>query len=152
MSKHVLVIGAGASGLMAASILSERNFKVTILEARDRTGGRICTLQKGFSRPVETGAEFIHGEQPLTMSLVNESQTGLSRLTGNRFRLLKGELQPGDFFNEQWNDMLEELQKLKSDMSMASFLDKHFKQNDYKDLRESVKGFVEGFDAADMES
>lgn len=152
MTEHVLVIGAGASGLMAASILSERSFKVTVLEARDRIGGRICTLHNGFSIPVETGAEFIHGEQPLTMSLVEESKTVLSRLTGNHFRLSKGELQHGDFFNEQWNYMLQELQKLKSDMSMASFLEEHFKQDDYNDLRESVKGFVEGFDAADLES
>lgn len=38
---HVGIIGAGVSGLRCASILLEQGFRVTILEARDRIGGRV---------------------------------------------------------------------------------------------------------------
>lgn len=38
---HVGVIGAGVSGLRCADILGQNGAKVTILEARDRIGGRV---------------------------------------------------------------------------------------------------------------
>lgn len=39
---HVGVIGAGLSGLRCADILAQNGARVTILEARDRIGGRVC--------------------------------------------------------------------------------------------------------------
>ncbi|HZG01862.1 MAG TPA: FAD-dependent oxidoreductase, partial [Chitinophagales bacterium] len=70
----VIVIGAGASGLVAARELTKHGKKVCILEARDRVGGRIHTARiNGFTKPIELGAEFIHGELPLTMSLLKEA-------------------------------------------------------------------------------
>lgn len=40
---HVCVVGAGASGLRCAEILLENGWQVTILEARNRIGGRVCS-------------------------------------------------------------------------------------------------------------
>lgn len=41
-SPHIGVIGAGISGLRCADILIQNGARVTILEARDRIGGRVC--------------------------------------------------------------------------------------------------------------
>ncbi|WP_414947310.1 FAD-dependent oxidoreductase, partial [Klebsiella pneumoniae] len=38
-----LVLGAGMAGLAAAQDLKKANHQVTVLEARDRVGGRIHT-------------------------------------------------------------------------------------------------------------
>lgn len=46
----LVIIGAGAAGLAAASRLVEKGFdpaRITILEAENRIGGRIFTVQHG---------------------------------------------------------------------------------------------------------
>jgi NADPH-dependent 2,4-dienoyl-CoA reductase/sulfur reductase-like enzyme len=39
---HVCVVGAGVAGLRCADLLLEQGVKVTILEGRNRVGGRVC--------------------------------------------------------------------------------------------------------------
>lgn len=38
---HIGIVGAGVSGLRCVEVLLNRGFQVTILEARDRIGGRV---------------------------------------------------------------------------------------------------------------
>ena len=67
----VIIIGAGAAGLMAAKKLTDAGQKVCVLEARDRIGGRIYTLNdKAFEHPAEAGPEYIHGNLKVTLTLL----------------------------------------------------------------------------------
>jgi monoamine oxidase len=63
----VLVIGAGMAGLAAARILHDTGLQVTVLEARDRLGGRTWT-DDSLGVPCDLGASWIHGagDNPLT--------------------------------------------------------------------------------------
>ncbi len=70
--RRVLVIGAGAAGLAAARRLHDHGIPVTVLEARDRVGGRILTAYDLAPFPVELGAEFIHGDRVITWELVRQ--------------------------------------------------------------------------------
>jgi phytoene dehydrogenase-like protein len=64
---HFVVVGAGAAGLMTARELARAGKRVTILEARNRCGGRIYPLPvEEFGYKAEGGAEFVHGAAPVT--------------------------------------------------------------------------------------
>ncbi|OWA51963.1 putative Peroxisomal N(1)-acetyl-spermine/spermidine oxidase [Hypsibius exemplaris] len=59
---RVVIIGAGAAGLSAAQRLNELGFRhVTILEAQNRTGGRVFSQDRENNAFVELGAEQVHG-------------------------------------------------------------------------------------------
>ena len=62
----LLVVGAGLSGLVAATEAQAAGHEVVVLEARDRVGGRVFTLREGLmdGQFADIGAEIIyHGQE-----------------------------------------------------------------------------------------
>jgi len=74
---RAIVVGAGFAGLAAADALQRAGVEVTVLEARDRVGGRVHsrTLENGAT--IELGAEFVHGAFPETLAVVREAELRL---------------------------------------------------------------------------
>jgi monoamine oxidase len=70
----VVVAGAGLAGLSAARALEARGATVTVVEARDRVGGRVWTLRDGFAgrQHAEAGADLIEEEQEHVLKLARE--------------------------------------------------------------------------------
>ena len=64
--RQVLILGAGLAGMSAAYELGKLGYRCTILEARDRAGGRCFSVRKG-STNIETG-------QPLQTANFDEGQ------------------------------------------------------------------------------
>src|SRR5277367_3107701 len=94
---HFLVIGAGAAGLMLARELASAGKKVTVLEARDRCGGRIYKLpEEEFGYAAEGGAEFVHGAARVTRAVMREAGLSLSPRGGTRWSTRSGALLPDD--------------------------------------------------------
>ena len=59
-AERVIVLGAGMAGLVAARLLHDSGFSVTVLEARDRIGGRTWTDDR-VGAPVDLGGSWVHG-------------------------------------------------------------------------------------------
>ena len=81
----VLVLGAGIAGLAAARALAERGIHPLVLEARDRVGGRIHSLQTGQGF-VELGAEFVHGRASELWALIEEAGIETAERDGTMLR------------------------------------------------------------------
>src|SRR5215831_20857374 len=66
--ERVVVVGAGMAGLVAARLLHDSGFAVTVLEARDRLGGRTWT-DDSLGAPLDLGGSWVHGVEgnPLTL-------------------------------------------------------------------------------------
>jgi monoamine oxidase len=70
MERDVGVIGAGVAGLACAAALKRLGFSVTVIEAKERVGGRILTLRLMGEAPIEVGAQVIHGHRAATWPVV----------------------------------------------------------------------------------
>jgi len=84
-NRRVIVIGAGLAGLSAAYDLHHAGWNVTVLEARDRVGGRsysIRTFSDGLV--VEGGGEYI--EENHTRMVAYVEQFGLQLLKSGNWR------------------------------------------------------------------
>ncbi|KAL2269170.1 hypothetical protein VTJ83DRAFT_4016 [Remersonia thermophila] len=73
---HIGIIGAGFAGLRCADVLLRNGFRVTILEGRNRLGGRVWQERLPNGHLVDVGANWIHGTagNPI-MDLVRETKT-----------------------------------------------------------------------------
>jgi monoamine oxidase len=147
----VIIIGAGAAGMMAARILSTEGIPVLVLEARDRLGGRIhSTREPGFSFPVEAGAEFVHGDLPLTQTLLQEAGIPVLPSGGKMYRFDNGQWQRGYTPVIGWDEVITRMGELETDMPVLPFLETHFPGTSNEALRNAVRRFAEGYDLADI--
>ena len=150
-SHDVVIVGAGAAGLMAARELVRAGKRVVILEASHRVGGRMLTLfETRAGMPIELGAEFIHGDAPVTTRLLDEARLATVRVTGEHVRSDDGELSPqGPIWSRMGRVFALMSKKRKTDRSFQEFLDSRPGGARLARDRELADAFVQGFDGAD---
>lgn len=152
-SSDILVLGAGVAGLAAARELSLAGFAVTVLEARDRIGGRIHTLREGDNRlPIELGAEFVHGSPPETLVIARRAGFDLVETENRHWYLKNDTVTDSSEFWSKLEDVMEQMKQVHSrDLSFADFLASYERTHDLGDAKEIAALYVSGFHAADIE-
>lgn len=94
MKKDLLIIGAGLSGLYSAYLLQDK-YNITIIEARDRIGGRIVTVEEHDLGPSWVWIHHIHIMElinELNLELFEQYEEGFA-VYEDKFRLEKFEAQ-----------------------------------------------------------
>jgi monoamine oxidase len=108
-----IVVGAGAAGLAAANRLAAHGVDVTVLEARDRIGGRVWTIHPdSLTVPVELGAEFLHGETPEIDTIVDQARLRVVDVASRRWTSTQAGLRLTDSF---WKRLDRVMRRLRED-------------------------------------
>src|SRR5690348_12896074 len=148
--EKIIIAGGGAAGLFAARELSKRGYDITVLEATDRLGGRIHTIRNSsFTQAVEKGVEFIHGNLPLTIQLLQEAGIVYTAVRGNMVRVSNGDWKTQDDFTLGWDEMMRKMNSIRKDMTVDEFPKEDFSDKKYTDARASVLRVANGFGLAD---
>src|SRR5215207_730526 len=148
----VLVLGAGAAGLAAAHELCQAGLRVSVIEARERVGGRIFTQHlPGYPLPIELGAEFIHGRPPESFALIEQAGLLAYEINGDHWLAQNNQLVPGEALWAQADQLFAQMAAVgDTDCSFQTFL-AHFQGDPaWRDAAALAASYVEGFDAADI--
>lgn len=76
MKNEVIIMGAGLTGLTIAYLLQKKGIEVTILESRDRIGGRVHTVTTETNTDLELGATWFAKGHIHLISLLDEFNIG----------------------------------------------------------------------------
>lgn len=147
VTSDIIVVGGGFAGLLCARELAVAGNRVVLLEASPRLGGRALSVkQTRFDTPLELGAEFIHGDLPLTMALLKEAGIPAVEVTGERSFNQNGS------WSKEGVGMEKAIQKMNSieeDLSLDAFLEKFYGEDRHLDLRNGLLQMARGFDLAE---
>jgi len=137
--------------MIAARTLAQGGRSVALLEAHDRTGGRMRgVFHPRALAPIELGAEFVHGRPSVTYELLREYGATVIDDTGDRFVLRDGSLQAER--NDPWETagaLLTRALEREADQSVEELIGTHTEQSATLEAGTWARRFVAGFDAAD---
>ena len=146
----VLVLGAGMAGLAAAERLAAAGRRVLVLEARDRIGGRIHTVNDpGLPHPVELGAEFVHGRPPDLIQLISDEGLSLDLVPEHHDRG-PGTPGPGPNIRAVLARLLDAAAAPSLDRPVAALLHEHRGEVADPAALDAAARYIEGFHAADL--
>lgn len=113
-TSSVIVIGAGFAGLAAANYLKKKKINVTVLEARNRIGGRVFSFNvPDENMVIELGAEWVGKSHERIISLCDEFKLELFNNQFDTHLIYKGKYYGKDQwrYSENWKGKWEALIK-----------------------------------------
>jgi monoamine oxidase len=150
MASDIIILGAGLSGLAAAARLGEAGMAVTLVEARDRVGGRAWPV-RSEGVPIDLGPEWFDDDGPVHQLLRNAGAE-VVQSSGEFVRREGAALVPIDWDDEEAVSLRSKLHPpATGDISLRAALDACCADDRFDRERHDLLGYVQGFHAADPE-
>ncbi len=147
-SIDVAVVGGGVAGLCVARRLRDAGKRVLVLEARERLGGRVWTIDDPeWPLPIELGAEFVHGRHAKNDALLANAGLVTVAMQGERRVLASGRLRPAQR-SESAFPRLMALARRAGGGSMGDVLVRAADDPSLTGAVPMLRAFIEGFHAA----
>src|SRR6185436_8827660 len=102
-----------------------------------------------FELPVELGAEFIHGKLDPTFSLLKKASAPPYIVTSDIWKNEDGHIEEINDFIEDPKLLSRQFKKLEHDVSVSHFIENYLQEDQFEDVRFTLKNYVEGYYAAD---
>ena len=153
--KRVVVIGGGFGGMSAAYELNQAGYEVLVIEARDRFGGRVRTLEHFIKdRTIEAGGEFIGANHPTWAAYAQQLGIKFREIVYDKDAeapiMLAGErLNPGAA-RRLWQEMREALATINADAAKVNAY-QPWKSEGAKELdRRTTASWIDGLAVSDQ--
>lgn len=147
----VIVLGAGLAGLAAGNALIAAGKSVVILEARNRTGGRVFTKRDPYAAyPLEMGPEWV-GANGIMRQTLDRVGGDVQSTFGAHLVRQNGAL----MVRENWKEMEELMQRVAAivknagDLTLVEALNACCSTGELPEGRAALLSYVQGFNAAD---
>lgn len=155
VGKRVIVIGAGFAGTSAAHELHTAGYEVTVIEARNRLGGRVLTMDDGFvkNKTVEAGGELIGANHPAWIAYAKQLGLKLVEIAWNPQAevpiVLGGQKLTADESKALWEEMSRGLSMMNDDARKVN-ADEPWKSDNAKQLdRQTTAQWIAGLAVSD---
>jgi monoamine oxidase len=146
---EVVIVGAGFTGLSAASELAAHDIDFVLLEARDRVGGRVESAVNALGERIDTGGQFLCQDMPELMRLAaGHGKTLVTTPVGGNF-IVQPSLpsQQAHRLYRESNAIRERMNGIEPDdpaiagLTVAAWLQR---QDDDPDAKSAFRSMVEG--------
>jgi monoamine oxidase len=148
---RVVVVGAGFAGLACADELVAAGYPVTVLEARDRVGGRVLTFKDLIAgKTVEGGGELVGPNQPTWMAYARRFGLKFTEMPWEAADVIRfgDELLKPDAARELWKNTRDALQRLDADAMPIHAYRPWESPNARQIDRQSLEDWIAGLDVA----
>jgi monoamine oxidase len=154
-SGRVVVIGAGFSGLTAAYELSQAGYDVTVVEARNRVGGRVISFADLVpGKIVEGGGELVGTNHPRWIRYAERFKLKLVEATEEDFEapiVLGGKRLTADQSEALWEEMEKAFARVDVDAKTVSNPSEPWRTPNAEALdRRSMGSFIDALDASPL--
>jgi monoamine oxidase len=148
----VIVVGGGVAGLAAAGELARAGFRVILLEARRRLGGRILEGRlRGTGGRGEEGAQFVHGGNDALWALLKRARIGTRKLRDRHWLARDGTLRKVADLDASINQVTGQIKPARAGrLSYAAYFRRH-PPHVGPEAWALARAFVEGFEAAALD-
>lgn len=152
--KRVVIVGAGFAGLAAAHELGSIGYDVTVIEARNRLGGRVLSFSDFIpNRNVEGGGELVGSNHPAWVNYKERFKLEFLDVTEGEEEapvVLEGKRLTAYESEQLWKEMDEALRMMNADAKKIN-AEEPWKSSDSKQLdRRPTAAWIDALDVSPL--